>query len=86
MDGTAVTHIFNERLRTENSCSVTSINENLHESQANGNLNKSHPSAVLFSHVLFVLECICLSKFFEDVYKWIYFGSDDFQSFICMAR
>lgn len=36
-DGTAVTDIFNERLRTENSCSVTSINENLHESQAKGN-------------------------------------------------
>jgi len=40
-DGTAVTDIFNERLRTENLCSVTSINENLHESEANGNLGWS---------------------------------------------
>lgn len=64
-NGTAVTDIFNERFRTENSCSVTSINENPHESQANGNLNWFHTSAVLFSHAGCLLELIYSVQIFQ---------------------
>lgn len=61
MDGTAVTDIFNERLRTENLCSVTSAIENLRESQANGNLGFSHLQVCLLILNSFRIHLLCPS-------------------------
>lgn len=53
MDGTAVSDIFNERLRTENLCFPSSINENPDESETHDNLYQIQPSAVHLSDTLF---------------------------------